>query len=162
MPTDQVIQQTIIVSQPTINPNAVTEKKAFFNEAGEPVLVVNAVNEDYTEPDLLEGWEEVVDPRFGILTTSRFFKDATGIVWVDFYAQTNEDWLAGVMSPAFVLPVGYRPDSTIMRFGMWTSFLSAPEISPFMIFANGNVVVPFSAADEDSIKFVAGFSLRPV
>lgn len=161
MPTDQVIQQTIIVSQPSINPNAVTEKKAFFNEAGEPVLIVNSINEDYTEPDLLEGWEEVVDPGLGMPTTPRFFKDATGIVWVDFYAQTNEDWLAGFMSPAFVLPVGYRPDSTIMRLGMWTSFLSAPEASPLMIFANGNVVIPSPAADEDSIKFVAGFSIRP-
>lgn len=162
MPTDQVIQQTIIVSQPSINPNAVTEKKAFFNEAGEPVLVVNSINEDYTEPDLLAGWEEVVDPGLGIPTSPRYFKDATGIVWVDFYAQTTEDWGAGFISPAFTLPVGYRPDATIMRMGIWTSFANLPEATPIMIFSNGTVLVPAAPTDPMATKFVAGFSLRPV
>lgn len=161
MANDQVVQQTIIVEQSTINPHAVTEKKAFFNEAGEPVLVVNANNEDYTIPTLLSGWEEVTDPGLGIPTAPRYFKDATGIVWVDFYAQITEAWMAGFTSPAFVLPVGYRPDATIMRMGIWSSFSNLPEATPIMIFANGNVVVPAAPTDPLSDKFVAGFSIRP-
>lgn len=159
---EQMIQQTIIVPQGSINSNRSVERKSFFNEQGEPVLVVNANNEDWIEPELMEGWEPVVDPGIGIPTTPRYFKDATGIVWVDFYAQTNEDWLSGFMSPAFVLPEEYRPDATIMRMGIWTSFANAPESSVLMIFANGNIVIPSPPTDPTAVKFVAGFSIRPV
>lgn len=159
---DQMVQQTIIVNQSTINPSRSIERKSFFNEAGEQVLVVNANNEDYVEPTLLEGWEEVVDPGFGIPTTPRYFKDATGIVWVDFYAQTNEEWLSGFMSPAFTLPEEYRPDKTVMRMGIWTSFVNTPESSPIIIFSNGNVLVPAAPTDPSATKFVSGFSIRPL
>ena len=160
--SEQMIQQTVIVSQAEINPNRTLERKSFFNEAGEPVLVVNANNEDWVEPDLLTGWEPVVDPGLGIPTSPRYFKDATGIVWVDFYAQTTEAWDLGFTSPAFTLPVGYRPDATIMRMGVWSSFANLPEATPILIFSNGNVVVPTGPTDPMATKFVAGFSIRPV
>lgn len=162
MSEQMTVQQTIIVSQDEINHNRTVEKKAFFNEDGEPVVVVNRNNEDYTEPELLSGWEEVVDPGLGIPTRPRYFKDSTGIVWIDFYAQTNGAWSAGFTSPAFTLPVGYRPDATIMRMGIWTSFSNLPEATPIMIFANGNVVVPAAPTDPLAIRFVAGISIRPL
>ena len=159
---EQMIQQTIIVPQGAINPNRTVERKSFFNEAGEPVMVVNANNEAYIEPELLTGWEPVDDPGIGVPLRPRYFKDATGIVWVDIYAQMTEDRLPNFDTPTFNLPVGYRPDVTIMRMGMVTSFANSPEAVVLMIFANGNVVLPSVPTDPTSDKLVAGFSIRPV
>jgi len=167
MSEEQLVQQTIIVNQPELNRNRTAERKAFFNEEGSPVLVVNAINEDYTYPDLLEGWE--VPPNIGmdLPDSTRYFKDASGIVWVDVFAISNEDWVLGVPgTPQFILPEDYRPDKTLMRGAIWTDFASPPESTQIIIFANGAVVVPTWPQRTDlaakNCTVLSGFSFKPV
>lgn len=167
MDDQMLIQQTIIVDQNEINPNRSVEKKSFFNELGQPVSVVNAVVEDYTYPTLLTGWDAFPDIGMGTPSGPRFFKDPSGIVWVDIYVDSNENYLTGVPgTPIFTLPEGYRPDATVIRFASWSDLTHQPESCMITIFANGNVCAPVPPLGPDMIGtnpyLLGGFSFRVI
>lgn len=164
---DQTVQQTIVVTQNAINPNRSIEKKSFFNEAGEPVSVVNSIVDPYQSPTLLTGWDAFPDIGMGTPSGPRFFKDPAGIVWVDIYIDSNENYAPGVPgTPLFTLPEGYRPDATTIRFGSWTNLTHPPESSLMLIFANGNVLAPNPPVSNDLFGtnpfLLAGFSFRVI
>lgn len=167
MDEQMITQQTIIVSQAEINPNRTVEKKAFFDESGQPVSVVNANVEDYTGATLLTGWSDFPNIGMGTPNRPRYFKDPSGIVWVDVYSLANEDYMAGVPgTPLFVLPEGYRPDATLIRFGMWSDLANPPEGTMIIIFSNGNICIPtppngpqFNGSNE---HLLGGFSFRVI
>ncbi len=163
---DQSNKQVVVATQPAMDRNLSTERMAFFNDDGSPLLVVDATVEPWTEATLLTGWEPLGPLGINNLETSRFYKDPTGTVWVDIYAKITEDWNYGFNTPQFTLPEGYRPDALTMRNVIWTDMATSPEVSNVMIAANGDVVFPspptfyFEEIQPATMAVAGGFSFR--
>jgi hypothetical protein len=163
---DQSNKQVVVATQPTMDRNLSTERMAFFNDDGSPLLVVDATVPPWAEPTLLTGWDEM-GPASPTRPAPRYYKDPTGTVWVEVYTEVVvADYLAGFSTPIFTLPEDHRPDSLAVRGGIWTTFATAPEYTVLMISATGEVMAPspstFAFEDPlpEHIYLVSGFSFR--
>ena len=103
------------------------------------------------------GWQN--GPNIGIpIAPTRFYKDESGVVWVDIFAamlnQSYTGYASGFTDPIFRLPVGHAPNAGVLRFGIYTSFASSAALSVATVIPNedGSASI-FSPQPPDTMEY---------